>query len=484
MKKLTAILCIVLAFAICLSGCSKKPEENPSPSSQVEGTADVTITILQYRAEIAEALTEAITAYREAAPHVSIELETVDSSDEFTAILKARMQSESMPTIFNIGGPSDIALYESYLEDLSGEAWVAHASEGALDAAMSGEKVYGLPYGIEGYGFIYNKEIFAAANIDIQSLNTYEAIAAAFYKLQEAIDAGSLKEQYPNLEAVCELPGAEAWILGDHAVSVALAPEFNYDTATAYASSRPQWSYADAYKSIIDLQLKYSPWRDNHPGVLAVTYADSVQGGLALERVACVAQGNWIYKDVVAIDREVADKLDIMPLPIKDAKEDSIFTLVPMYWCVNAQADDQEKQAAKDFLSWLYQSDAGKELVVNDFGLIPAFDNYETAPGDALAQAVLRFVEEGKTINAPLKGYPDGWSTNSVGPKIQEYLYGDLAWEDVLSQAAADWERIRTATADGEDEGLEESDEDDSAVDGSLAPNAADDGHVGDDAQQ
>jgi len=48
---------------------------------------------------------------------------------------------------------------------------------------------------------------------------------------------------------------------------------------------------------------------------------------------------------------------------------------------VNSQSDDNVKEAAKHFLNWLYQSDEGKEIVVNDFGFTPVFDNY----GDLLA---------------------------------------------------------------------------------------------------
>lgn len=454
MKKTLAIVALVLAVMFAFAACQPvatpvaptAPDAPEAPAKPAEPVAaePVKITILQFKVEIVDQLNAAIEAYKAVAPNVTITLETVGGGDDIGPVLKSRMQSNTLPTIYNVGGPSDIEIYIDYLEDLTAEPWVKTAGAGVLNNATADGKVYGLPYAIEGFGLAYNKEIFEAAGVDCSALNSFASIEAAMAKVDAAIKDGSLKAKYPMLEAVCEVPGAEKWVFGDHASCLPLGAEFNYDPFAAYGSKRPEWKYADAYQAYIDLQVKYSKWASNPKGSLAVTYGDEVSGGLALERVACIQQGNWIYGDIKNVDEAVAAKLDFMPTPIKGATEDSIFTLVPMYWCVSSKAVDAEKAAAKDFLNWLYQSEEGKKIVVEQFGFMPPFTNYGTMfPADPLAQAIKRYMEAGKILNAPFKGYPDGWSFNVLGAKIQGYLEGTLSFADALKQAADEWETSR-----------------------------------------
>ena len=445
MKKIFIIL-IILTLIFCLfAGCGTKPDNNNPEILPTNKDDEVDISIIQYKVEAVDALNEAIELYKNIAPNVSISLETIGGGDDIGPILKARLQSGTLPTIFNIGGPSDVELYEAHLEDLSNEGFMQGINRDLLSNVTKNGKIYGLPYAIEGFGLIINKEIFSDAGVDLNDMNSFEKISQAFKKVNDAISSGQLKEKYPNLVAVTEVPGAEPWVLGDHASNIALSPEYEYSAENTFNSVRPQWIYSDAYKNLIDLQLNYSNYADNRAGTLAVTYSDQVQSGLALERVACIQQGNWIYNDVKQIDEDVAQKLDILPLPTQGENEDSIFTLVPMYWCVSKNADENEKQAAKDFLNWLYRSDEGKELIVEEFGFIPPYDDYgDLYPDDPLALAIQRYQNNGKVKNAVFKGYPDGWASNVIGVKIQGYIDGSLTWEEALTQAADEWEKSRS----------------------------------------
>ena len=60
------------------------------------------------------------------------------------------------------------------------------------------------------YGLLYNKAVFEACGIDGSTLKSYDDIDAAFGKVQDAIDAGELADQFPDLEAVVSLPAAES----------------------------------------------------------------------------------------------------------------------------------------------------------------------------------------------------------------------------------------------------------------------------------
>ena len=83
-------------------------------------------------------------------------------------------------------------------------------------------------------------------------------------------------------------------------------------------------------------------------------------------------------------------------------------------------------------------------MIVEDFGFIPPFNNYEgMEPQDPLAQSILQYAEEGKVLACVFKGFPDGWSTNVMGAKVQGYIGGTLTWEQALQQAAESWAESR-----------------------------------------
>ncbi len=462
-KKFISVLLGTAMLSTMLAGCgnsnnagnnaaTSSPSASPSTEAseapateELAGGEKVDLYILQYKVEIHDALQAAVNKYMELHPNVNITLETVGGGDDIGVVYKSKAAAGQMPDIFNAIGPEECGTYMEYLEDLSDQPWVSHANSGMLDLNTIDGKVYGLPVSAEAFGLIYNKAIFEAAGIDASTLTSYDAIDSAFATLQAKIDAGELKDKFPDLKNVTAVQGAEKWVLGDHAVNVALAPEFNEDVFAVANAKELQFNFKDAYKAYMELQLKYSANKDDYKGAVAVDYSTAVKELLGLGQVAVIQQGNWIYGDVSSIDQEVADNLAFLPAPIKGYKEDSIITLVANYWCVNSQSDANKKLVAKDFLNWLYQSDEGKQIVVNEFGFLPVFDNYgDLAPADGLSRSILDFAAQGKAVSAVFKGTPGAsWLQDVFGAKVQGFLTGDLTWDQVFDESAAEWAKMR-----------------------------------------
>lgn len=465
MKRTMALLLALVLVAMGVVGCSSKSKDtstqtptdqtNDADSDQTDDSSStgdtaksdepVEVEILQYKVEINDQLQAAIDTYMKANPNVKITLETIGGGDDIGVVYKSRAAANNMPDIFNCIGPEECSLYMEYLEDLSDQPWVEHANAGMLDLDTIDGKVYGLPVSAEAFGLIANKKMFEDAGVDISNITTYDQLDKAFAALQAKIDDGSLADKWPLLTNVTTVQGAEKWVLGDHAVNIALAPEFKEDVFAAADAKELSFSYKDAYKDYIDLQLKYSAFADNKAGAVSVGYSDAVQGALALGTVAVIQQGNWIYNDVNTIDPSIAENLVFLPAPIKGYNEESIITLVANYWCVNSQSDDAVKQAAKDFLNWLYQSDEGKQIVVNEFGFLPVFDNYgDLAPSDPLSKGILEYASAGKAVSAVFKGTPGAkWLQEVFGAKVQGYLTGDLTWDQVFDESATEWKNMR-----------------------------------------
>ena len=49
------------------------------------------------------------------------------------------------------------------------------------------------------------------------------------------------------------------------------------------------------------------------------------------------------------ISEEVANKMGMLPIPLKGVKEDCIATGISIYWCINSKSDDKVKKLPKNF---------------------------------------------------------------------------------------------------------------------------------------
>lgn len=427
------LLGIILALAVVMVSCTKS-----GGSDEV-----VEVNIFQFKVEIAEALDEAARLYEAENPGVKIVIETVGGGDDYGAALRAKNASGNMADIYNVGGPQDVKDWMNMLEDLSDEPWVDQAMDGILGGVTVDNKVYALPFNMEGYGFAYNKAIFADAGIDASKIVDYDSLAEACATLDAKIKSGELSDKYPLLEAVFEYAARETWVTGLHTSNVALSQELG-NVLDAFDATSIDFKYAEGLKKLMDLQAMYSASANDTSLLNSVDYSTQVDTGIAIERVAIIQQGNWIYGGVKNVDPAVAENLDFLPMPVVGAKEDSIAVGVPMYWAVNSEASDADKDASKDFLNWLYTSEAGKDIVVNKFFFIPPLKGYDAYPvKDPLGQAITRYAAEGRTIPWVFMGYPTAWGMDVLGVKIQAYYAGEMTWEEVIEESKAQWEADR-----------------------------------------
>ncbi|MBF4692534.1 ABC transporter substrate-binding protein [Fusibacter ferrireducens] len=435
---LSLILCGMLMMSL-LSGCGQS-----STNAKNEGASDlesVTVDIFQNKSEVAQQLEAAAKTYMEANPGVVINIETVQGNDYNTA-LKAKMLVNDAVDIMALGANDIVNNYKDYLEDLSDQPWLANVSDGLLEDAKLEGKVVGLPVNIEGYGIAYNKAIFSAAGIDASKLTSYDAIDQAFSDLQQKIDSGALKAEFPQLESVFEYAAKESWVMGLHTLNIPMANELGSAKA-ALEADEIELKYSNEFKDLLTLLTQYTSSKEDLKLLLAVDYSTQIGGGLAIERVAAVQQGNWIGPEVKSISPEVYENLDFLPLPLKGVKEDSIAVGVPAYWCVNKNADEATKKAAKDFMNWLYQSDEGKSIVVNQLGYIPAFKNYDGVEiTDPLSASIQRYVREGKTMPWVFGGFPSGYEGQSASD-IQAYIGGETTWDECIQALKDDWKALK-----------------------------------------
>lgn len=428
--KLKKLLSLTLAGALAmgtLAACGSKTEEKADSGSKV------VLDVFQFKVEFKDAFEKLAKEYEASHDGVKINITTVGGGENYGASLKSKFASGGEPAIFNVGGPQDVKDWNSKLADLSDTKASKEALEGTLDAVTKDSKILGLPFNQEGYGILYNKEVFKKAGIDPASINS-------FVKLEEAVKTIDSKKKELGLESVMAFPAKETWVTGLHLSSPFFAAEFDGDINKAFEAKTIDFKYNEGMKKLLDLQNTYSV----QPTV-SLDYSRQVEELFSTGKVAMIQQGNWVYGSIEGIDPEfAANNVGILPMPVEGYKEDSIPVGIPMYWAVNNNKDEATVKASKEFIDWLYTSEEGKKAVLEDFKFIPAYKGYDTSKiSDPISKEIYQYAKDGKTINWVFMGYPSDWGMNKLGADIQQYVSGKLTWEDLVKNAKTTWAESR-----------------------------------------
>ncbi|MDY0409125.1 ABC transporter substrate-binding protein [Virgibacillus soli] len=432
-NKFSVAFIMLMIVGLVLAGCGgSNDDKNKSGGNEASGD-DVTLDIFQFKVEFKDQFEDLAKKYEASHDGVKINITTVGGGEDYGASLRSKFASGEEPAIYNIGGPQDVEDWTGKLADLTDTKAASAALEGTLDGVTEDGKALGLPFNQEGYGFLYNKEVFEKAGINPDDITSLDA-------LEKAVKTLDSKKDELGLQAVFALPGKETWVTGLHLSNTFLSPEFNENVADAYKADTVDFKYGDAFKTILDLQNKYSV----QPTV-SLDYSQQVEELFSLGKVAIIQQGNWVYGSIADIDEEFAsNNVGMIPIPVKGFKEDALPVGVPMYWAVNSNKDEKVVKAAKEFLDWMYTSDEGKDAVINDFKFIPAYEGYDASKlTDPLAKTVYEYAEQGKTIGWVFMGYPTGWGQESLGVNIQKYLSDNMTWDELIKETKADWEADR-----------------------------------------
>ncbi len=410
-KVMAGILAMLLCVMVAACGANNDNIDNGvSPSPGATGTAgqspakNVTINIFQFKVEIADALNKLKDVYESEHPGVKLNIETVGGGGDYGAALKAKFTE---PDIFNNGGYNEMNTWQDKLEDLTDQPWVADVLDVAKEPMSKDGKTYGMPMNLEGYGFVYNKDMFQKAGITTLPRTLTE-----------------LKDVCTKLKAAKMTPFAngygEWWILGIH----------NFNVGVAHHADPRKWvADRNAGKVKIAGDKIFEDWanmldltiENGNKNPLTTDYNTQVTL-FASGETAMMQQGNWTQVQIDQITPNM--NLGMIPMPINDNPEenDKLYAGVPSNWVVNKKS--KVKEEAKEFLNWLVSSEVGKDYIVNQFKFIPAFKSIELKDEKALgplAGDVMSYSKAGKTLSWNWFNYPDG-ATNELGATIQSYV--------------------------------------------------------------
>lgn len=433
MKRMKSALILMVLVLLVIAGCSQNGNSAGNQgASDVSGDKSgenskesITLKLFNSKTEIVDQLNELKRDYEKENPNVKLQIDTVIGTD-YASALKGRFAGNEMPDIFVNTGYTEMETWIDHLEDLSSEPWVQNVVDIAREPITKDGLLYGMPMNLEGYGFIYNKDLFEQAGIH-EIPKTITELETVINKLEESgikAFATSYQGIIPGRFGV-NVPFA---LQGD---PVQFIQEIN--DGTANFADNPIFQ---DWLSLIDLELNHSVQNpmttDYNTQVTLFSSGDA----------AIIFNGNWIQPMLNNLNDNM--NLGIMPVPINDdaALNDHIFVGVPNFWVINKNSE--VKDQAKQFLNWLVTSETGKRYITEEFKFIPAFDNIETNPeivGD-LAASVQSYVIEGKTYGWHWPRYPIG-VVQEFGSVMQKYSSDHLNKDQLLVELKNAWDKFK-----------------------------------------
>lgn len=231
---------------------------------------------------------------------------------------------------------------------------------------------------------------------------------------------------------------AETPFLGVHMLNIAFAHQENPDSFIRGLTDGTQKiegnSHFKGLLRVLDLTIRYG---NKNP--LTIDYNTEVTE-FAKGKTAMIQQGNWIqpFLDKISPNMNVG----FIPIPISDdtLKNDALPIGVPNNWVVNKKTTNEKKAEAKKFLNWMVSSEQGEKLMTEQFKFIPAFSNIKVKNPGPLAEDLMKYAKEGKTLSWYWFKYPPGVS-DDFGPAMQAYIAKQMNGDQLLQQFQKSWNK-------------------------------------------
>ena len=442
-KGFTKLLCMTVAVGL-LTGCGKG--EN---SGQDNGTGSV--YYMNFKPEVANVWEEIAQVY-EQETGVPVKVVTA-AGGNYESTLKSEIVKSDAPTLFQVNGPVGYQAWKDYCADLSGTEFYQALSDKEL--AIKGEDggVYGVPYTMEGYGIIYNKEImnryFATSGAKVGSMEeikNFETLKAVAEDMQSKKEELGIKGVF----ASTSLQPNEDWRWHTHLANLPVYAE--YQQKGDADMQEIDFAYQENFKKLFDLYLQNST---TDPKMLGSKGVNDSMAEFALGQCAMVQNGNWAWAQIAEVSGNVVKEENISFLPLymdlEEEENQGLCVGTENYFCINSQASEADRKATADFVYWLISSETGKDYMVNKLGNVAPFTTFteEEKPADPLAKSMLDMMESGKaSIPWIFTTFPSQTFKEQFGGALLEYAQGTGKWEQVVKTVQEQWKAEKEMLAE------------------------------------
>ncbi|RXZ81318.1 carbohydrate ABC transporter substrate-binding protein [Paenibacillaceae bacterium] len=415
MKKVISMLMAVSLAASIIAGCGAKDASTDTGGKQTDAPK-VTLHLIQSKVEVANQVKQMAADYNKEHPNVTIEAQL--SSDTET-LLKTRFASGDEPDIFYVKGFKAMRDWQDKLLDLSGEPWMSDVLPFAEPGMTIGDEKYGFPAANEGYGFIYNKDLFAKAGIDNVPVTLSE-----LREVNEKLKAAGITSYSEGYK--------ETWV-ARHFLALPFAympdPQGNAGKIDAGEALIKDMPTMNGFFEVLDMTTKYGKGTES----VGISYDNQV-ANFATGKSAMLQQGVWAIDPIQKINPDI--NMGMFAIPFTDNAEDTKLPVgIPGYYVVNKNSKNVEE--AKKFLTWLHAN--GQKYLVESMFLIPAFKSMKaTDELGPLAKDMQVYVDNGKTIPFGHLLWPTGMEKQFAKP-FQAYVGEQISKDQAIEEMQKMW---------------------------------------------
>lgn len=370
---------------------------------------------------------------------VEVKVQTA-ASGTYEQTLKSEIAKTEAPTLFQVNGPVGYQNWKKYTADMSNtDVYKELANQDV--ALKDGDKVVGVPYVMETYGLIYNKDILnkyfaldGAKATSMDEIDNFDTLKAVADDMQARKDELGIKGAFTS----AGFDSSSDWRFKTHLANLPLYYEFKDDNVTEQPATI-KGTYLPNYKKIFDLYITDST---TDPTQLSAKTGDDANSEFALGEAAFYQNGTWAWTDLQKAGMK-AESVGMMPIytGVKGEEKQGLATGSENYWCINDKASDADKKATEDFLSWVITSDAGKKAISQDMGFTTPFKTFDDVKFDnPLTEAAVEDQKSGKTqVSWNFTMMPSEEWKNKVGQALLEYAQGTGKWDAVKTAFVDGW---------------------------------------------
>lgn len=435
--KTTAMMMAALMAAGSLTACGGSAggsDSGATTAAEGAGTAaGQEITFLNSKGEIQAALEDMAEAFTEETG-IKVDVMACGAGEVPYTKITSMYNSGTAPTMAMLDTTDIIALAEEYALDLSDSAWIEYCED---QITKVNGKVYSFPFCVEGRGIIYNKaaiEEKLGREFDPDSINSLDALKAILEELRAA-----------GMENPVVI-SKEDWSLGAHQLG------FLYDAydGTTEGSAKiiedlksgavkaADYERFNQFVDTFDVLKEYNINKNDPLG--ALYEQDPIY--LADKEAAFWLNGCWAWPNLYDAGADAEDGYGFIPWVLgndtADFANNGIQAAASKQVMIDKkQATPEQQEAAKQFIDWIVNSEAGQKAVVEDCALISACSNNTFAPLDPLGQDIKAKMEEGRVYSSCFIAPGDHWSV--LGAEMQKYLAGESSREQLAAAVDAYW---------------------------------------------
>ncbi len=370
---------------------------------------------------------------------VQVKVQTA-ASGTYQQTLKSELAKSDAPTIFQVNGQVDYQNWKGYTADLK-DTGIYNELNNKDSALKDGDKVVGVPYVVEYYGIIYNKDLLkkytelpGAKIKDVKEIDSFD-------KLKEVADDMQAKKDQLGIKGAFTSAGFDSssdWRFKTHLANIPLSYEFKEDGVTTQPETI-KGTYLPNFKNIFDLYLKDST---TAPSQLSSKTGDDANSEFALGEAAFYQNGTWAWTDLQKAGMK-PDQVGMLPIYIgaKGEENQGLATGSENYLCINAKASEADQKASKDFLNWVVTSDEGIKALSEDMGFTTPFKTFDKVKSDnPLVEEAVEDSNSGKEQVAwNFTMMPSEEWKNQLGQAMLAYAQGNGSWDDVQKAFVDNW---------------------------------------------